>query len=177
LQHTNRHDRQPRATITTLSILTLSLLFFVTGTVSGIEYHKLDADPILILLLVPFSLAITGALVLFYFLHSSATVNNSVYKVGGAIAGFVVLFGSFYSLTKEPFLNELHWYKAASSPLSSQLTSMAMAYDKIKQYQNSSLTKVGDSEIANLNSDLWQLAQGTYFVDETDLWAHLKPLI
>jgi hypothetical protein len=175
-RHDTPHSPQ-RATITTLSILTLSLLFFITGTISGIEYRQLNADPILILLVVPFSLAMTGALVLFYFLHSSAKAENAVYKVGGAIAGFVVLFGSFYSLTKEPFLDELNWYKAASSPLSSQLISMAIAYDKINKHDNSSLTEIGASAVNNVNADLWHLAQGTYSVDETDLWTHLKPLI
>jgi hypothetical protein len=70
--------RTERASIGTLSIFVLSLLFFATGVSVGIMYRRLDIDPVWVLLLVPFSFGMTGALVLFYFLHSSASLENNV---------------------------------------------------------------------------------------------------
>jgi len=51
-----------------------------------------------------FLLSLTGAIVLFKFLKSSALIKNEKYKAGGAIAGFIILFGvifgSYYELKK-----------------------------------------------------------------------------
>jgi hypothetical protein len=172
----NRPYRKPWSAAS-VAIFILSLLFFVTGVLAGIMYRRLDADPVWIMLLVPFSFGMTGALVLFHFLNSSARIENGAYKVGGAAAGFIVLFGSFYHLTRQPFLDEVEWYQINNSALSSRMKSMMEAYNKVQTWHNSSINDVADSSIKDLNSQLWRLASGTYEVSADELWKHLQPLI
>jgi len=175
--HRTALSRSQRASLTTFSIFVLSLLFFVTGISAGIMYRRLDIDPVWVLLMVPFSFGMTGSLVLFNFLHSSATIENNVYKVGGALAGFIVLFGIFYQVTKGPFLEELDWYKVNSSHLSDKLLSMTYAYNKIEALKSNPISNIANESIETLNTNLSQLAKGTYTINANELWFYLEPLI
>src|SRR5262249_20126185 len=83
-------------------IFTLVIIFLAASVALILTHRHLDIDPVWVLLFVPFSLAMMGALILFHFLSSSASIDRDAYKVGGAIAGFLVLFTTFYSLSREP---------------------------------------------------------------------------
>lgn len=44
-----------------------------------------------------FSLSLLGAVILFKFFKSSAIIKNKQYQAGGAIAGFIIIFGVLYA--------------------------------------------------------------------------------
>jgi hypothetical protein len=99
-----------------------------------ISVHRLlNLDPVWVLLFVPFSLAMTGALILFHFLSSSASINRDAYKIGGAIAGFMVLFSTFYNLSREPFLGENAAIKLGRSPLGNKIAPILDRYNKVRR--------------------------------------------
>jgi hypothetical protein len=54
-------------------------------------------DPILIIVSILFVLSLLGATVLFKFFKSSAIIKNKKYQAGGAIAGFILIFGVLYT--------------------------------------------------------------------------------
>jgi hypothetical protein len=174
---TRREDSRDSTSIITLSVFILSVMFFVTGVSIGILYRRLGADPIWILLMVPFSFGMTGALVLFHFLHSSARLSNSIYSIGGAAAGFIILFGTFYHVTKEPFLDEMEWYKIHNNSLSPKIVSLLYAFNKIQNLHNDTINKIAYSGVDSLNKNFWQWSTGTYEIDANELWLYLKPLI
>ncbi len=60
---------------------------------------------LLIPLSVIFALSLSGSVVLFKFLSSSATIKKKSYKAGGAIAGFILIYGLLFTSFNS-------WYKA-----------------------------------------------------------------
>lgn len=52
---------------------------------------------LLVVVTVIFILSLTGAFVLFKFLKSSALIKKAGYQAGGAIAGFLLIYGALYS--------------------------------------------------------------------------------
>ena len=53
-------------------------------------------NELLIPLSVIFALSLVGSIVLFRFLKSSAAITKSTYQAGGAIAGFILIYGLLY---------------------------------------------------------------------------------
>src|SRR5450631_4285847 len=76
-------------------VFILAVMFFIVAILLIMAQSYIQIDPVWELLAIPFNLAMTGALILFHFLSSSASIDKQVYKVGGAIAGFLVLFSIF----------------------------------------------------------------------------------
>lgn len=158
-------------------VFALALIFFGGAITLVLAGKYLQIDPVWELLAVPFNLAMTGALILFYFLSSSATIERQAYKVGGAIAGFLVLFTLFYNLSREPFLSESAIIKFAQNPLSKRFIPISDRYDEITGFKNETLTKIADSSIQNLRSTFEQLAQGTYQINAEELPTYLLPMV
>ncbi|UGX89847.1 hypothetical protein G6321_00002645 (plasmid) [Bradyrhizobium barranii subsp. barranii] len=158
-------------------VFLLAIMFFGAAIVLVLGAKYLQIDPVWELLAVPFNLAMTGALILFYFLTSSATIDRQIYKVGGAIAGFLVLFTLFYNLSREPFLSESAVIKFAQNPLSKRFLQISDRYDEIGKLKNETLTKIADSAVQNLRTTFDQLAQGTYVVNAEELPTYLLPMI
>ncbi|WP_407148261.1 hypothetical protein [Bradyrhizobium sp. ORS 86] len=158
-------------------VFALAIMFFGGAVTLVLAARYLQIDPVWELLAVPFNLAMTGALILFHFLSSSATIDRQVYKVGGAIAGFLVLFTLFYNLSREPFLSESSIIKFAESPLSKRFIPISDRYEDIEKLKNETLTKIADSTIQNLRATFDQLAQGTYTINAEELPTYLLPMI
>lgn len=158
-------------------VFALSIMFFGAAITLVLAAKYLNIDPVWELLAVPFNLAMTGALILFHFLSSSANIDKHVYKVGGAIAGFLVLFTIFYNVSREPFLSQSEVLKFAQNPLSKRFIPISDRYDDIKGLKNETLTKIADSNIQTLRSTFDQLAQGTYVINSEELPTYLLPMI
>jgi hypothetical protein len=153
----------------TWAVLFLAIMFFGGAIILVMAARYLQIDPVWELLAVPFNLAMTGALILFHFLSSSATIDKQVYKVGGAIAGFLVLFTLFYNVSRDPFLTENEVIRFAQNPLSKRFLAISDRYSDITALKNGTLTKVADSNIQNLRATFDQLAQGTYEINAAAL--------
>jgi hypothetical protein len=158
-------------------VFALAIMFFGGAIILVMAARYLQIDPVWELLSVPFNLAMTGALILFHFLSSSATIDKQVYKVGGAIAGFLVLFTLFYNVSRDPFLSENEVIKFSQNPLSRRFLPISDRYLDITKLKNDTLTKVADSNIQNLRSTFDQLAQGTYVINADELPTYLLPMI
>jgi hypothetical protein len=158
-------------------VFVLAIMFFGGAIVLVLAARYLQIDPVWELLAVPFNLAMTGALILFHFLSSSATIDKQVYKVGGAIAGFLVLFTLFYNVSRDPFLSENEVIRFAQNPLSKRFLAISDRYSDIVALKNDTLSKVADSNIQNLRSTFDQLAQGTYVINADELPTYLLPMI
>jgi hypothetical protein len=137
----------------------------------------LNVNFVWILLLVSFSLAITGALILFHFLSATASITHESYKLGGASAGFVVLFTLFYNLANKPIPDNSPLSRIAQSPLGEKLVPIAESYQRISQLNNEAINKIAESSLRKLGSNFDQLAHGTYDVDADELHTYLFPLI
>lgn len=158
-------------------IFSLAIIFFTAGAGLILGQRHLDVDPVWVLLFVPFSLAMTGALVLFHFLSSSASIDRDAYKVGGAVAGFLVLFSTFYTLSREPFLGDPNIRNIAQGSFGKQIRPIAERYEEILGFNNGTITKVADSSLVTLKLTFDQLAHGTYLVDADELPTYLLPMI
>jgi hypothetical protein len=158
-------------------VFALAIMFFGGAIILVLAARYLQVDPVWELLAVPFNLAMTGALILFHFLSSSATIDKQAYKVGGAIAGFLVLFTLFYNVSRDPFLSENEGIKFARSPVSKRLVAISDRYSDIANLNNETLTKIADSNIQNLRNTFDQLGQGTYIVNSEELPTYLLPMI
>jgi hypothetical protein len=158
-------------------IFILVLIFLISGIGVSLGYRHLELDPIWVLLLIPFCLAMTGALILFYFLNSSASITRDKYKVGGAAAGFLVMFSIFYDLSRGPFLAETSFYKIYQSSLSDRLNPIVDSYNEIGARQNGTINKIADSAIQSLRSTFDQLSRGTYTIESDELPTYLMPMI
>ena len=124
-------------------VFTLALIFLRISALGLIlAYRHVELDPIWVLLFVPFSLAMTGALILFYFLNSSASISRDSYKVGGAAAGFLVMFSVFYDLSRQPFLAETAFYKIYQSSLGGKLNPVIDSYSEISTFHNETINKI-----------------------------------
>lgn len=88
----------------------------------------------LIVVLVLFALALLGAFTLFKFLESSAFVRNKTYQAGGAIGGFVILYGILYSSFYSMESNEYHKIKSEYERLK-QKFELAQISGSIVPYQ------------------------------------------
>jgi hypothetical protein len=62
---------------------------------------------LLIPLSVIFTLSLVGSIVLFRFLKSSATIKKRTYQAGGAIAGFILIYGLLYTSFNSWYKNEI----------------------------------------------------------------------
>jgi len=60
----------------------------------------------LIPLSVMFTLSLVGSVILFRFLKSSATIKKKSYQAGGAIAGFMLIYGLLYASFDSMYKNE-----------------------------------------------------------------------
>jgi hypothetical protein len=158
-------------------VFTLALIFFISALGLILAYRHVELDPIWVLLFVPFSLAMTGALILFYFLSSSASISRDSYKVGGAAAGFLVMFSVFYDLSRQPFLAETAFYKIYQSSLGGKLNPVIDSYSEISNFHNETINKIADSAIQSLRTTFEQLSHGTYTIDADELPTYLMPMI
>lgn len=61
----------------------------------------------LITLSVMFTLSLVGSIILFRFLKSSATIKKESYQAGGAIAGFILIYGLLYVSFNSMYKNEM----------------------------------------------------------------------
>lgn len=161
----------------TAIVFTLAIIFFVVDVSLIVLHRRLDLDPVWMLLLVPFGLAMTGALILFHFLSSSAVINRDAYKVGGAIAGFLVLFTTFYNLSRQPFLDENAFIKLSQSAIGKKVSPIADRYNGILTLNNETITKIADSSLQSLRVTFEQLSNGTYTIDADELPTYLLPII
>ena len=152
-------------------LIILSVFFFTAGIAIGILYRRLDADPVWVLLLIPFSFGMTGSLILFHFLEFSAHVQHGAYKIGGAVAGFVILFLIFYNLMKAPFLEELAWYKIEQGHIAPNLSSLADSYENMETLKESDvLLPIADSFLASLGVKFERMAAGGTYAAQINEW-------
>jgi len=63
----------------------------------------------LIPIIVIFCLSLIGSFILFKFLKSSATVKKATYQAGGAIAGFLLIYGLLFSTFKSVYKPSEKW--------------------------------------------------------------------
>jgi hypothetical protein len=65
--------------------------------------RKFKEEKVMLLLIISviFLLSLVGSYVLFHLLKSSASITNKNYSAGGAIAGFVILFGALFGAYNE----------------------------------------------------------------------------
>ena len=176
VDHQIAASQDPKA-ISSWIVFLLAVMFFGGAVIIVLAARYLQIDPVWELLAVPFNFAMTGALILFHFLNSSATIDKQVYKVGGAIAGFLVLFTLFYNVSRDPFLNENEAIRFAASPLSKRFMPISERYADIVALKNETLTKIADSNVQTLRSTFDQLAQGTYVINADELPSYLLPMI
>jgi hypothetical protein len=122
-------ESEPKEGTSSSIVFVLAIIFLITAIGLVFLYRRLDLDPVWVLLFVPFSLAMTGALILFHFLSSSAAINRNAYRVGGAIAGFLVLFS---------VLQSIQWtlVKLAKTPFGTKIMPVADRYDEILTLKN-----------------------------------------
>lgn len=158
-------------------VFTLALIFLLSSIALILAHRRFDIDPVWVLLFVPFGLAMTGALVLFHFLSSSASIERDAYKVGGAAAGFLVLFTVFYNLSRQPFLAEAAFYKLYQSSLTNKLSPIVDRYHDISNFNNETMNKIADSALQTLRATFEQLSHGTYTIDADELPTYLMPMI
>ena len=158
-------------------VFSLAIIFFVTGVALILLHRRLDLEPVWVLLIVPFSLGMTGALILFHFLSSSATINREAYKIGGAIAGFMVLFTTFYNLSRQPFLDTSAVAKFVQTPLGKKIAPIADRYHDLLALHNDTIDKVADASLENLRATFEQLSHGTYTIEADELPTYLLPMI
>jgi hypothetical protein len=75
-----------------------------------------------------FTMSLIGAVVLFRFLKSSALVKNKSYQAGGALAGFVIIYGvlfaSIFNMQRLARDAEVASLEAARNSLQEQLTNL-----------------------------------------------------
>src|SRR5262249_24229502 len=112
-------------------IFALAIIFLMAGIALIFVHRPFNLDPVWVLLFVPFSLGMTGALILFHFLSSSASINRDAYKIGGAIAGFMVLFTTFYNLSRQPFLAETAFSRFSQTSFGDKISPIADRYNDI----------------------------------------------
>jgi hypothetical protein len=169
------HEEEPASR--SRVVLWLAIMFFMAAIVLIFGQTLVQVDPVWVLLAIPFNLGMTGALVLFHFLSSSATIDKQAYKVGGAIAGFLVLFSLFYNLSREPFLEESQIIKLSKNPLVKRFWPIADRYADIVALKNDTLTKIADSSVQSLRTTFEQLAHGTYTINADELPTYLLPMV
>jgi len=63
----------------------------------------------LIPIIVIFCLSLIGSFILFKFLKSSATIKKATYQAGGAIAGFLLIYGLLFSTFKSVYKPSEKW--------------------------------------------------------------------
>src|SRR5262249_16869686 len=140
-------------------------------------HRPFNLDPVWVLLFVPFSLGMTGALILFHFLSSSASINRDAYKIGGAIAGFMVLFTTFYNLSRQPFLAETAFSRFSQTSFRDKISPIADRYNDIVSLNNETINKIADASVQTLRATFEQLSHGTYTVDADELPTYLLPMV
>lgn len=130
-----------------------------------------------LIVIVPFCLSVVGSLVLFHFLASSAQLEHSSYKVGGAIAGFVILFGVLTRAISDPLQRELALYQLTHSVAKDALMAIADADSTIRTLNNSAITAIAAHTLNSTRDTFSSLAKGTYVVTADELPIYLLPMI
>jgi hypothetical protein len=76
---------------------------------AGGKENKIKEENMNIMLIplsVMFTLSLVGSVILFRFLKSSATIKKKSYQAGGAIAGFILIYGLLYASFNGMYKNE-----------------------------------------------------------------------
>lgn len=68
--------------------------------------NSMNMNIMLIPLSVMFTLSLVGSIILFRFLKSSATIKKKSYQAGGAIAGFILIYGLLFASFDSMYKNE-----------------------------------------------------------------------
>ena len=148
-------------------------------------------------LVVFFLVSLLAAYLLFKFLHSTAGIESHAYKAGGALAGFVivygVLFGSYYKIVKMDLeslqakydkLEESNAQLVNAQPIkvqvspSDQSIQFVLAVDKQEPDTDGRLVLMPPCSLnpEGGRATIYALAQGERFVDTGSSWQAIKHL-
>lgn len=150
---------------------------FLVALAVALAHRSLNMEATLALFLVAFSLALVGALVLFHLLSSTAQINRTSYKLGGAAAGFVILLVLFYKLLGVPFANENKLYRLATDEDTDRYIQIADDKTRVKRLKSPWLNKIAEDTLYSTQSTFNALSIGKFVIraDETPLY--LTPLV
>ena len=158
-------------------IFILSLVLLLTGVVIGVFHRYIDTEMAIVMLLVFFTLSLSSALMLFYFLTSTAHIEKGVYSVGGAAAGFIVVFTMLFYWFKDPAMYENKFYALANSEIVKELYEVAQSYNNIVIGNNKAIKHIANTSIAKTRSIFNDLGNGEYLISSYDLPIYLMPMV
>jgi hypothetical protein len=164
--------RGHRSASDSLLIVGLSIVFLAVALGFIVLSTSGNIAAAWLVLIVPFCLSIVGSLVLFHFLASSAQIEHSSYKVGGAVAGFVVLFGLLTHAISQPLQSELALYQLVHSSAKETLVTIATADETIRNLNNPVINAIAASTLNTARDTFTALAKGTIL--SIDTWIQRK---
>ena len=95
-----------------------------------------------------FALSLLGAVVLFHFFKSSALIKQKTYQAGGAVAGFIVIYGLLFASYHQI-------ERLANNKMRADLTSIQATLTTLET-TNASLKK----QLESLRGGLWRRRAG-----------------
>lgn len=159
-------------------ITLLSVMFFVSGLTVAIAHPLLGMLQGWAIQTTSFCFSMTGTLILYYFLTSSAHIENTWVKIGGAAAGFLCLF---LVLTDrlQVMLPKTTTPAIPSVPagLEKDVTSIFTDYGAIDRLNNATIKNIARNSLHSVRRTFGQLATGTYTIEASDLPIYLLPLV
>ncbi|MBN2054830.1 hypothetical protein JW905_07905 [bacterium] len=160
-----------------LLVFALVIVFLLVGLVVALFPQLFRSAPALLVLIVAFSLSMAASIVLFYFLHSSANVQRSIYKIGGAAAGFIILFPLLHWKVNAPFIETDRCYALSNSAFSNEMSQIIDSCIKLNTNGNESIKMIAGSTLLKTKRVFQDLALGRYSIDPSELPDYLLPLV
>jgi hypothetical protein len=160
-------------------LVVVALVIFLVALAVAIVllWRPLQIPTIFASLLVHFSLSIAASIVLFEILSSRASLRDSNWTLGGAAAGFFIVFTAFWALTQEELerLDPLNGIE--NEAFLEGLRGAAESLARVEAANEAPIPGLAERLIERAAQRLDDLADGTYRVPIRDLTAEVIPLI